>query len=102
MGLFSVTMICVAHASAILVDWLLILLLLRLVPTRWRTVLLTEMDDAARPLVDRALRHVERLWNRVRPSHSLRCDRRIPAAVIALSLMRLLLAAVTGLVVTVG
>lgn len=102
MGLFLIGMMFVAHAAALLIDWLLLLLLVRVVATKWRSVTLKEINEAARPLVDRALAGVERLWNQFRPLQRMRPDRRIPAAAITLSLVRLLLVAVTGLVVVVA
>ena len=102
MGLFLITMMFVARAAALLIDWLLLLLLVRVVATRWQAVILKEVNDAARPMVDRAVTSVERMWNQIRPAHRLRPHRRIPTVALTLSVARLLLTAVTGLVVTVG
>ncbi len=102
MGLFLIAILLVAHAAALLIDLLLLLLLVRVVASRWRAAILLELNDASRPLVDRTLTGVERLWNQIRPVRRLHPNCRIPTAVLALSMVRLLLAAVTGLVVALG
>lgn len=102
MGLLFIAIMFLAHAAALLIDWLLLLLLVRVVVARWQPEILTEVNDAALPFVNRTLACVERMWSQIQPLQRLRWDRRIPAAVITLSLIRLLLAAVTGLVVSVG
>lgn len=99
MGLFLIAIVFVAHAAALLIDWLLLLLLVRVVAAKWRTVILTEMNDAARPFVDRTIAAVERLW--IRSSLQLPNDRRIAAAAITLSVIRLLCSVMSG-VVTIG
>ena len=99
MGLFFIAVMFVVHAVALLIDWLLLLLLVRVVASRWQAVVLTEMNDAARPFVDRTIAAVERLW--IRSSLQLPNDRRIAAAVITLSVIRLLCSVMSG-VVTIG
>ncbi len=102
MGLFFVAIMLLAYAAALLIDWLLLLLFVRVVADRWHGVIITEVDDAARPLVDRTLRRIDRLWSRIPSRRSLRSERSLPVAAVTLGLVRFLLAVVTGLVVTVG
>ena len=102
MGLLLIAMMFAAHSAALLLDWLLLLLLVRVAATRWQAVILTEVNDAGRPLVDRTLAGVERLWNQVRLPRPLRPHRGILSTAITLCAARLLLTLVTGLVVAVG
>ncbi len=99
MGLFLIALMFAIHTAALLIDWLLLLLLVRVVATRWQSVVLTEMNDAARPFVNRTIAAVELLW--IRSSLHMTNDRRIAAAAITLSVIRLLCSVMSG-VVTIG
>ncbi len=84
-------------ALVVLADFVVVLIIVRAI-YRWRAVpVLAEFDHAGKPLVDRTLRRVSKLWNRLLPNRPLDGWRLLVAACIAVSALRILLQTVLRL-----
>ena len=81
----------------VLADFVVVLIIVRAI-CRWRTVpVLAEFDLAGKPLVDRILRRVARLWNRLLPNRPIDGWRLLVTACIAVSALRVVLQTVLRL-----
>ena len=88
MGFVALLVGAIALGVAVLADFLVVLIIVRAV-CRWRAVpLLAEFDLAGRPLVDRTLRRVSRLWNRLVPNRPIDGWRLLVAACVVVSILR--------------
>ncbi len=84
-------------ALVVLADFVVVLIIVRAI-CRWRAVpVLAEFDHAGEPLVDRILRRVSTLWNRLLPNRPLDGWRLLVAACIAVSALRIVLQTVLRL-----
>ncbi|MCH7592221.1 MAG: hypothetical protein IH989_05535 [Planctomycetes bacterium] len=88
MGIVGLLVGAIALGVAVLADFVVVLIIVRAV-CRWRAVpLLAEFDLAGRPLVDRTLRRVSRLWSRLVPNRPIDGWRLLAAACVAVSIVR--------------
>ncbi len=75
----------------VLADFVVVLIVVRAI-CRWRAVpVLAEFDHAGKPLVDRTLRLVSELWNRLLPNRPIDGWRLLVGACIAVSVLRIAL-----------
>ena len=89
MSLVVLVLIALGNGVALLLDIAAVLIVVRALRS-WRPVpLLVEFDNAGRPLVDRTLRTVTRLWGRIVPQRPLTGGRQLVAAWLAVSAVRL-------------
>ncbi len=100
MTLVTLSMLVVGQAASLLMDWLIVLILVRALATRCRAGILVELDTAGRPLVDRTLAWVARIWDRLVPDRSLRPRAVLFVASLALCVARLVAAALLGWLAT--
>ena len=88
MSLVTFIMISSGQAAGLLLELLALLILIRAICS-WRPVpLLAEFNAAGRPLVDRTLRGVTRLWGRLIPNRPLSPNRLLFVAWLAVAVLR--------------
>ena len=91
MGIVNFVVGGIFLGSVVLADFLVVLIIVRAI-CRCRAVpLLAEFDLAGTPLVDRTLRWVSKLWNRLLPNRPIDGWRLLVAACIAVSALRIAL-----------
>ncbi len=92
MGLITFLMITFGQAIGLLLEVLALLIVIRAICGRRSIPVLAEFNDAGRPLVDRALGHVGRFWQRIVPSRPLSPNRLLLVAWLSVTAFRWLAA----------
>lgn len=88
MGFVGLLVGAIALGVAVLADFLIVLIIVRAVCRLRAVPLLAEFDLAGRPLVDRTLRRVSQLWNRLIPNRPIDGWRLLVSAGVAVSIVR--------------
>jgi len=80
------------YAAALMIDWVIVLLFLRVISVRWRVTLISELADSGRPLVDRTTAVIQRVWDAALPNRTLHTGHLWMVTALALSVARLVIA----------
>ena len=89
MILFTLAIQAFGHAVGLMLEMVALLIVIRVI-CRWRPVpVLALFDQAGRPLVDKALRCVDRIWRRIVPNRPLSPIRLLVVAWLVVSALRL-------------
>ena len=82
----SLTVLC--QALTVLLDFVVVLIVVRGICSRWTTPWLREFDEAGRPLIDRTLNQVRMVWNLMMPRRPMHGFRLLIMAVLVISILR--------------
>lgn len=93
MTIITLLLLAAGYATVLLLDWLMVLMLLRVICRRCPITILLELADSGRPLVDRTAAAVRRWCDRLLPNHDLSDGGLWLAVVSAIALARLVIVA---------
>ncbi len=88
MNVVTMSLVVLCQGLTVLLDFIVVLIVVRVVCSRWRTPWLSEFDEAGRPLVNRALMQTTRMWSRLAPNRPLAGAWRLRVCVVAIALLR--------------